>query len=116
LPQVANFNVAVSESEKNVVFLHKIVSGGSDKSYGIHVAQLAGMPKPVLHRASDLLAQFEKDSVRQFSDPNRKVSDQPSLFGEHIPILDALQEIDPETISPIEALNILFKWKSEFGG
>ena len=116
LPQVANFNVAVSESEKNVIFLHKIVSGGSDKSYGIHVAQLAGMPKPVLHRASDLLAQFEKDSLRQFSDTKQQVSDQPSLFSEHSPLLDALQEIDPETISPIEALNILFKWKGEFGG
>jgi len=114
LPQVANFNVAVSESENNVVFLHKIVSGGSDRSYGIHVAQLAGMPQAVLHRASGLLTQFEKDSVRHTENRDAHIADQLPLFKAENPLLDALQELDIETMSPIEAINILYKWKSEF--
>ena len=114
LPQVANFNVSVSEAENNVVFLHKIVGGGSDKSYGIHVAQLAGMPKPVLHRAADLLAQFEKESVHQPSNGSAHIADQLPLFKAENPLQDALDELDIDTMSPIEALNILYKWKSEY--
>ncbi len=114
LPQVSNFNVAVSDTEKDVVFLHKIVSGGSDKSYGIHVAQLAGMPKPVLHRAADLLSQFENKSASEFSQSTAHISDQLPLFNAPNPLADALNELDMDSISPIEALNILYKWKSEF--
>jgi len=114
LPQIENFNVAVSDKDNHVIFLHKIVGGGSDKSYGIHVAQLAGMPKSVLHRASDLLAQFEKDSVKQFSDEEPRISDQYPLFPSQNLLMDALQDIDIDSTSPIEALNILYQWKKEF--
>jgi DNA mismatch repair protein MutS len=114
LPQVANYNVAVSESENNVVFLHKIISGGSDKSYGIHVAQLAGMPRPVLQRASELLSQFENDGYQQPNRRDTRVSDQLPLFKEVNPLRDALISLDIETISPIEAINILYQWKKEY--
>jgi DNA mismatch repair protein MutS len=114
LPQVANYNVAVSEAENNVVFLHKIISGGSDKSYGIHVAQLAGMPRPVLQRASELLSQFENDGYQQPNRRDTRVSDQLPLFKEVNPLRDALISLDIETISPIEAINILYQWKKEY--
>ena len=62
LPGVRNYNVAVSESDGKVVFLHKIIPGGTDRSYGIHVAQLAGLPRPVIQRASEILHQLEASS------------------------------------------------------
>ena len=62
LPGVRNYNVAVTETGNQVVFLHKIVAGGADRSYGIHVAQLAGIPRPVISRASEILSQLEKSS------------------------------------------------------
>ncbi len=71
LPRCKNYNVAVSESSGEVVFLHKIVPGGVDRSYGIHVAKLAGLPKPVIHRAQEILSDLEgeggaRDKNRQF--------------------------------------------------
>ena len=60
LPDVANFNVAVSEEGGEVTFLHHIVPGGSDRSYGIHVAQLAGLPRDVILRANDILRDLER--------------------------------------------------------
>ncbi len=62
LPGVRNYNVAVSEQDGKVVFLHKIVPGGADRSYGIHVAQLAGLPAPVIQRATEILTQLEASS------------------------------------------------------
>ena len=62
LPGVRNYNVAVSEADGKVVFLHKIVPGGADRSYGIHVGQLAGLPRPVVQRASEILHQLEASS------------------------------------------------------
>ena len=115
LPQVSNFNVSVSEANNNVVFLHKIVSGGSDKSYGIHVAQLAGIPAPVLQRATRLLTQFEQDSAKHLSTHDNIISDQLPLFEAESPLLDALHDLDIDTTSPIEALNTLYKWKKDFG-
>lgn len=114
LPQVSNYNVAVSESDNEVVFLHKIVEGGCDKSYGIHVAQLAGMPNPIINRANDLLHQFEMDSEKPIFSSERGRSGQLSLFEKNNPLLDELNELDIESISPIEALNTIYRWKKEF--
>jgi DNA mismatch repair protein MutS len=63
LPRLKNFNVAVREWRDQVVFLHKIVEGGTDKSYGIHVARLAGVPKEVLERAKEILANLEESEL-----------------------------------------------------
>jgi len=114
LPQVCNYNVAVSESDNEVVFLHKIIEGGCDKSYGIHVAQLAGIPNPVINRANDLLRQFEKEDEKPIFFNKQPPHGQLTLFSEKNPLLDKLNELDIESISPIEALNIIYKWKKEF--
>ena len=62
LPGVRNYNVAVSEADGQVVFLHTVVPGGADRSYGIHVGRLAGLPGPVVQRASEILTQLEASS------------------------------------------------------
>ena len=113
LPGVRNYNVAVSESENNVVFLHKIVPGGADRSYGIHVGQLAGLPRIVVQRASEILKQLENSSGSAVNlQPN--THQQLTLFPENNPILRALEEMDINALSPIEALNKLYEWKKNF--
>ena len=113
LPGVRNYNVAVSESENNVVFLHKIVPGGADRSYGIHVGQLAGLPRVVVQRASEILKQLENSSGSAVNlQPN--THQQLTLFPENNPILRALEEMDINALSPIEALNKLYEWKKNF--
>ncbi|MFZ5858381.1 MAG: DNA mismatch repair protein MutS [Chloroflexota bacterium] len=115
LPGVRNYNVAVSEADGKVVFLHKIVAGGADRSYGIHVAQLAGLPKPVIARASEIMAELEKTSGRAVKiDPH--AAQQIALFPETSPLLDELKAIDMNAISPIEALNKLFELQKKYLG
>ncbi len=113
LPGVRNYNVAVSEADNKVVFLHKIVPGGADRSYGIHVAQLAGLPSPVIQRANEIMAELEKTSGRAVKiDPH--AAQQAMLFPESSPLLDELKELDINSLSPIEALNKLFEWQRKF--
>jgi len=113
LPGVSNRNVAVSEVDGKVIFLHKIIEGGSDRSYGIHVAQLAGLPKAVLQRANEILKQLEKSA-------GKAVQVQPSypqqlaLFPEQSPLLKELKELDPNSLTPIEALNKIYEWRSRY--
>ena len=113
LPGIRNYNVAVSEADGKVVFLHKIVPGGADRSYGIHVAQLAGLPAPVIQRATEIMAELEKTSGRAVKlDPH--AAQQAMLFPESSPLLDELKELDVNALSPIEALNKLFEWQRKF--
>jgi DNA mismatch repair protein MutS len=113
LPGVRNYNVAVSEADGRVVFLHKIIPGGADKSYGIHVAQLAGLPAPVIGRANEIMLELEKSAARGVKiDPN--VAQQAALFPETNPLLDELKDMDVNSLSPIEALNKLFEWQKRF--
>ena len=113
LPGVRNYNVAVSEADGKVVFLHKIVPGGADRSYGIHVAQLAGLPNPVIARATEIMAELEKTSGRAVKiDPH--AAQQAMLFPETSPLLDELKELDVNALSPIEALNKLFEWQKKY--
>jgi DNA mismatch repair protein MutS len=113
LPGIRNYNVAVSEADGKVVFLHKIIPGGADRSYGIHVAQLAGLPSPVIQRASEIMAELEKTSGRAVKiDPH--AAQQAMLFPESSPLLDELKSVDVNALSPIEALNKLFEWQRKF--
>jgi DNA mismatch repair protein MutS len=113
LPGVRNYNVAVNESGGQVVFLHKIIPGGADRSYGIHVGQLAGLPSPVVQRAEQILLQLEKSSGKAVNiDP--EVPRQMALFPETNPLLDDLKTLDINALSPIEALNKLYEWKKKF--
>jgi len=113
LPGVRNYNVAVSESEGQVVFLHRIVPGGADRSYGIHVAQLAGLPRPVILRAGEIMAQLEASSGRAVK-INPEAAQQMALFPETNPLLDELRSLDMNTVSPIEALNKLYEWQKKY--
>jgi len=113
LPGVRNYNVAVSEADGKVVFLHKIVPGGADRSYGIHVAQLAGLPSPVVQRASEIMAELEKTSGRAVK-INPQAAQQAMLFPDSSPLLDELKSVDVNSMSPIEALNKLFEWQRKY--
>jgi DNA mismatch repair protein MutS len=113
LPGVRNYNVAVSESGGKVIFLHKIVPGGTDRSYGIHVAQLAGMPQPVIQRASEILIQLEASSGKAVK-INPNLPQQMVLFPETNPFVEELKALDINTLSPIEALNKLYEWKRKY--
>jgi DNA mismatch repair protein MutS len=113
LPGVRNYNVAVTEADGSVVFLHKIIPGGADRSYGIHVAQLAGLPRPVVQRATEILSELEKSSG-QAVHANPHIAQQVALFPETNPLLDELSALDMNSISPIEALNKLYEWQHRF--
>jgi DNA mismatch repair protein MutS len=115
LPRVKNFNVAVSEEGGEVVFLRKIIPGGADKSYGIHVAQLAGLPRSVVHRAEEVLADLEnhteEKAARRTRPPRRggHPSEQLLLFGERHPIIDDILEMDVSSMTPLEAITRLYE-------
>ena len=113
LPGVRNYNVAVSEADGKVVFLHKIIPGGADRSYGIHVAQLAGIPHPVVQRANEILQQLEASSGKAVR-INPSAPQQMALFPETNPMLDELKALDIHSLSPIEALNKLYEWRRKF--
>jgi DNA mismatch repair protein MutS len=113
LPGIRNYNVAVSEAEGKVVFLHKIVPGGADRSYGIHVGQLAGLPKPVVQRANEIMRLLEASSGKAVR-INPMAARQLALFPETNPLLDELKELDVNGLSPIEALNKLYEWQKKY--
>lgn len=113
LPGVRNYNVAVSETDGKVVFLHKIVPGGADRSYGIHVGQLAGLPRPVVQRAGEILQQLETSSGKAVR-LNPETPRQMALFPETNPLVEELKALDVNTLSPIEALNKIYEWKKRF--
>ena len=115
LPGVRNYNVAVSEADGKVVFLHKIVPGGADKSYGIHVAQLAGLPSPVVQRAAEIMEELERSSGKAVK-INPHAAQQVALFPETNPLLDELRALDINALSPIEALNKLYEWQKKYLG
>ncbi len=115
LPGVRNYNVAVTEADGNVVFLHKIIPGGADRSYGIHVAQLAGLPRPVIQRATEIMADLEKSSGQAIR-INPHAAQQVALFPETNPLLDELGKMDMNSLSPIEALNKLYEWQHRYLG
>jgi DNA mismatch repair protein MutS len=113
LPGVRNYNVAVTESNNQVVFLHRIVPGGADRSYGIHVAQLAGIPRQVILRASEILKELEASAgTAVHIEPSS--SQQLTLFPETNPILDELKKMDLNTLPPIQAINLLYEWQQRF--
>ncbi len=114
---VKNFNVAIKETEDGIAFLHKIVPGGTDKSYGIHVAKLAGLPYPALKKAKEMLKKLEDKHQKQ---PLKKVQasfEQPSIFSPPCPIeekvIKKLKEIDLDLLSPLQAHQTLLEIKQE---
>ncbi|MBL9164353.1 MAG: DNA mismatch repair protein MutS [Planctomycetaceae bacterium] len=134
LPRLANFNVAVREWQDQVVFLHQIVPGAAEKSFGIHVAQLAGVPREVNQRAEQILASLEKGSAAASHDRSQDVeltrTDgahagkrpqrrrpgewQLTLFesAEH-PLLDLIRGVDLDATSPREAMKLIDHWQGQ---
>ncbi|MSP14309.1 MAG: DNA mismatch repair protein MutS [Chloroflexi bacterium] len=107
LPRVHNYNVAVMEEGERVVFLHKILPGSADRSYGIHVARLAGIPRQVLIRADEILEELEKHTGLQTNKRRIRQVMQLSLFPGADPLRQELADLDVESLTPLEALNKL---------
>jgi DNA mismatch repair protein MutS len=115
LAAVRNFNVRVREVGEEILFLHTLESGGADRSYGIEVGRLAGLPRPVLKRARALLRQLEGQHRMAPRDrPGVGSVDQLALFGsEPDPIVEELKGIDPNTMTPLQALDTLARLVSD---
>jgi len=114
LARIFNLNVAVKEWGDKVIFLHKIVPGGCDHSYGIHVAELAGVPDPVIERARNILHNLEEDRPLPEGETASPIgaSPQTDLFpGRPDPLMEELKKVDPNQLTPIEALSLLAKLK-----
>jgi DNA mismatch repair protein MutS len=119
LPALKNYTVAVDDTEGRVLFLHKIKRGSTDKSYGVHVAQMAGLPPSVIKKATELLGKFEKDSAKSNKKIMKEESYNLNLFEmnsssenmNHKKIFDEMIEIEPDKLSPREALEVLYKLK-----
>jgi DNA mismatch repair protein MutS len=109
LEAVRNFNVRVREVGEEILFLHTLEPGGADRSYGIEVGRLAGLPRPVLKRARALLRQLEGQHRMTPRDrPGAAPVDQLALFGsEPDPIVEELKGMDPNTMTPLQALDTL---------
>ena len=116
LPGVRNCSVAVTEEGNSVVFLHKIVPGRADKSYGVHVAQMAGLPQGVVNRAWEVLADLEAQS-QQKNGQQVKVKVEPvqqmALFNDGGNLQKLLKELDIPNLTPIEAINKLYELQKE---
>ena len=125
LQHARNYNVAVRESGGKVIFLHRLEAGGTDQSYGVHVAELAGLPAQVVARAKELLVTLEGEhrvapGLPPVKDPsqadlfNGAIGHQPSAIGESV--RDDLRAMDVDSLTPLEALNRLAELKRKAGG
>ncbi len=113
LQHARNYNVAVREVGDNIVFMHHLEPGGADRSYGVHVARLAGLPKQVIERATNILRLLESGHhVANKLPPPAPDASQLALFkpGEH-PVIQQLKELDPDSMTPIQALGKLAELK-----
>jgi DNA mismatch repair protein MutS len=126
--RVRNYNISVREWQDKVVFLRKIVPGGSSRSYGIQVARLAGIPDPVISRAREILANLEKNEIDPAGRPtiSRSRGARKKKAGEFLQtelfsnvaddLLQDLEQINPQQTTPLEALNLLAEWKKKYCG
>ncbi len=115
---VKNYSIAVKEKGEDIIFLRKIVEGGTDESYGIHVAKLAGVPKEVLKNANEILKSLERKSMlgqkKMEKEKKDEVAGQLSMYNYKIAeIAHEIDKINVEELTPIEALNILVKLKEQ---
>jgi len=113
LPGTVNYNIAVKTRGEDIIFLRKILPGGADRSYGIEVAKLAGLPDKVVQRAKAVLKELEAENGVQYV-AARRDEDQVSLgsIGEG-EVLDALRRCQPDTLTPIEAMTLLYELKQK---
>ena len=108
-----NYSVEVRETNDQVLFMHRVVTGGADRSYGIEVGRLAGLPPAVLSRAKELLSRYENRGNIEQAAPGsekQKATDtihQLGLFAAHHPVVDELADMNPDSMTPLEALTAL---------
>ena len=119
-PRVANYNVAVKEWNDQIIFLRKVVEGAADKSYGIQVAKLAGIPHSVIDRAREILDTLERKERDVVEETRRRGPKPPvtqlGLFNSREQsIIDALRELDVDSMAPRDALNALYELKQKLG-
>jgi len=123
LPRLRNVHVTVREWGDGVVFLHRIAEGAADRSYGIHVAKLAGLPAAVIERAEQVLAELESErTVEHLEHPRARgraasaeAAGQLPLFAPTHPVVEALAALNVEELTPLEALQLLAEWKKGSG-
>ena len=116
LPNVKNYNIAVKKRGDKMIFLRKIVPGATDDSYGVDVANLAGLPASVITRARQILKELEGDRPQTVIQVNQQPEDQISMMDlSHQQVAEALRAINVETLTPIEAMNELYKLKKLLG-
>ena len=122
LPRIQCMNVAVTEEEGRVVFLHKIVPGGADKSYGVHVAHLAGIPKPVIHRAEEILAELEQKGDARLRRKAMRDMETPGVLqmtlfsAEPHPLIEEIKQLSIDELTPIEAIGKLYELQQKAKG
>jgi DNA mismatch repair protein MutS len=110
MPNVANYRVAVQEFGDDIVWTHRVLPGGTDRSYGIHVARMAGVPSSVLTRSAEILAELEQKDSAPSAAPVQKL--QLTLFEAEEPeIVKELKRLDVNTLTPIQALKLLDDWQ-----
>lgn len=114
LEGVKNYNIAVKKRGDDITFLRRIIPGGADDSYGIEVAKLAGVPQSIINRAKEILAEIESNDDGKIEIIKEENGDmQLSLLGvEQSPVIDKLKESDLNTLTPIEAMNLLYELKN----
>ena len=117
LPRAFNYNVVVSEDKGQVVFLRNIAPGGADRSYGVHVARLAGMPSSIVNRAWEVLAELEDGGNAKPASPRRRGSSPPPqqmpLLGFTSPVVDELLALDVASMTPLDAINRLYELQEQ---
>ncbi len=114
LPRVVNASVAVKEWQGSVLFLHRVVPGRSDRSYGIHVAKLAGVPPEVCRRAEEVLHQLERQELKVLEAAAPPAPQQLDLFGPASDaVLERLRKVEVDRLTPLEALNLVAELKKE---
>jgi DNA mismatch repair protein MutS len=121
-PRIKNFNIGVREWNNTIIFLHKLLIGGTNRSYGIQVAALAGVPAPVIARAKELLHNIEKGELNQYGKPNIAQSatvqeenhpcQLPLFAAANDPLHLKLEGIEPDRLTPIEALTLVYELKA----
>jgi DNA mismatch repair protein MutS len=120
LPQLVNLSMAVDESADGIRFLHKVVSGPADRSYGVEVARLAGVPNIVVRRSQEILDELEKESSssdRNLEVMSRKHTQKEIFFDvEREGVIEELSQCDPNQMTPMEALDMVFRLKQKSRG
>jgi DNA mismatch repair protein MutS len=115
IPGVANFRVSVEEFGDEIVWTHRVLPGGTDRSYGVHVAKMAGIPSSVLRRAEEILAELESTSRPAPAVSSKMEKLQLTLFEAEKPeVLNRLEELDVSSMTPLQALNTLDEWKKRY--